>query len=435
MNILMISNTYTPIVGGLETSIENFTAEYRKMGHNVLIVAPEFKDMPDYEEEGVLRVPALQHFNGTDFSVQLPVPGILSGELKKFNPDIVHSHHPFLMGDTALRISASREIPIVFTFHTLYERYTHYVPGDSPAMKKFVIELSSGYANLCDRVFAPSAALGKLLSERNVKTPVEVIPTGIYPDRYTEGDGEGFRRKHNIKKDSLAVGFVSRIAKEKNIVFLARAVIDFLKKNKKAVFLTAGDGPLREDIMRMFEKSGLKDRFIYAGTLKGRALIDAYCAMDVFVFASCTETQGLVLTEAMVVGVLFMALKAFAVTEIVKDGKNGRLIETESADRFSAALEEFSLMNGKERNVLRAGARETAKKYSMEILSKKALSVYYEAIERGYERRGESDNTWENAKDMVKTEWNIMKNITRATGSAIEEGMVSGNHEEKENGR
>ena len=129
MNILMMTNTYKPITGGLEKSIEAFTKEYRRQGHRVIIVAPDFENMEP--EEDVVRIPAIQNFNGTDFSVQLPVPGVLDDALGDFKPDIVHSHHPFLVGDTALRIAYKQNVPIVFTHHTLYEQNTHYVPGDS----------------------------------------------------------------------------------------------------------------------------------------------------------------------------------------------------------------------------------------------------------------------------------------------------------------
>ena len=124
MNILMMTNTFTPHVGGVARSVEAFTAEYRRRGHRVLVVAPEFENMPEHET-GVIRMPAIQHFNGSDFSVVLPTPGFLSSALEEFRPDIVHSHHPFLVGGTALRIARTHELPLVFTHHTMNEQNTH----------------------------------------------------------------------------------------------------------------------------------------------------------------------------------------------------------------------------------------------------------------------------------------------------------------------
>ena len=147
MRILMMTNTFTPHVGGVARSVESFTASYRKLGHHVLVVAPEFDNMPS-EETDVVRIPAIQNFNGSDFSVVLPIPSNLRSAVEAFEPEIVHSHHPFLIGSTALRLARQYSLPIVFTHHTMYEKYTHYVPGDSKTLKRFVINLSTRYANL-----------------------------------------------------------------------------------------------------------------------------------------------------------------------------------------------------------------------------------------------------------------------------------------------
>jgi len=164
MKILMMTNTYTPVIGGVEESIRAFTEQFKKEGHDVLIVAPEFKNVPK-REEGIIRIPALQEFNHTDFSVNLPIPGLLAKIMKEFKPDIVHSHHPFLIGDMALRLCGQYDIPLVFTYHTMYEDYLHYIPIRNELIKRFVIELSAGYANLTDHVIVPSQSVFDLLRE------------------------------------------------------------------------------------------------------------------------------------------------------------------------------------------------------------------------------------------------------------------------------
>ena len=117
MNILMMTNTYSPHVGGVARSIEAFSNEYRLRGHNVTVIAPTFKNLEE-DENNIIRIPAIQNFNGTDFSVALPIPGIISAAARKFKPDVIHSHHPFLIGSSALRIAHTYQIPIVFTHHT-----------------------------------------------------------------------------------------------------------------------------------------------------------------------------------------------------------------------------------------------------------------------------------------------------------------------------
>jgi len=128
MNILMMTNTFTPHVGGVARSVQSFANGYRKRGHRVLVVAPEYENMPGKETD-VIRVPAIQHFNRSDFSMVLPIPGFLTAAIEKFSPDIVHAQHPFLIGGTAIRVAHTHELPLVFTHHTMYEQYTHYVPS------------------------------------------------------------------------------------------------------------------------------------------------------------------------------------------------------------------------------------------------------------------------------------------------------------------
>ena len=419
MNILMMSNTYLPFVGGVERSIETFKKEYQRSGHSVLVVTPQLNDK-DENEDDILRVPAIQHFNGTDFSVQLPIPGILSNTLKQFKPDIVHSHHPFMLGDSALRVAAQFRVPLVYTFHTFYERYTHYIPMDSAALKRFVIALSTGYANLCDRVFAPSLSVAMELRRRGVTSDIDVVPTGIDIERFSSGDGSLFRSEMDIDPDSFLIGFVSRIAPEKNVEFLIDSIIHFMRNNSNTKFLIIGRGPLESWLWSQFEENKLTNRVYWAGTLEGQRLVDAYHAMDLFVFASKTETQGLVITEAMAAGIPVVALDGPAVNEIVKDFENGRLINNQDRDQFCDAISWVKGAGRRIRNELRKKTRATAEPFSKERCASRALSIYSQLLLMdGHHARELSDSMWLKAKRMIKAELDLIKNMTRATGAAI----------------
>jgi glycosyltransferase involved in cell wall biosynthesis len=210
-------------------------------------------------------------------------------------------------------------VPLVFTHHTLYEENVHYVPGNEEALKRFVIELSTGYANLADKVFAPSESVMELMQAHGVQSSIEVVPTGIDVKKFIHGDGQAVRKQHNIPADAFVVGHVGRLAPEKNLEFLAWAVANFLKSQPAAHFLVVGKGPSEEVIQQIILQEGLQDRFHMAGVLKGDDLINAYHAMDVFVFASQSETQGLVLTEAMAAGIPVVAVDAPGVREVVKE--------------------------------------------------------------------------------------------------------------------
>lgn len=423
MNILMMTNTYKPLVGGLEKSVEFFTKELRQRGHQVIIVAPEYKGMR--REEGVVRIPAIQNFNGSDFSVQLPIVGPLTDALGDFRPDIIHSHHPFLVGDTALRMASKYNVPLIFTHHTLYEENVHYVPGNEEALKRFVIELSTGYANLADHAVAPSESVKNLMKERGVASPIDVVPTGIYVKKFAKGNGKELREKLGIPADAFVAGHLGRLAPEKNLEFVTKAVGLFLKDNPAAHFLIAGKGPSEEAIKEALTACGVGDRLHFAGLLKGKDLIDAYHAMDVFVFASQSETQGLVVTEAMAAGVPVIAVDAPGVREVVQDSVNGRLLAQENVDDFAAALKWLKELPAAEIKKMKAACRETGQHFSMDNSVEKILKVYQSLIIEGFFRRSSEDSPWASTGRMLQTQWELVKNLTKATGAMVVPGLGS----------
>lgn len=418
MNIVMLTNTYTPHVGGVARSVQAFAAEYRHRGHRVLVVAPEFADRPQ-DEPHVVRIPAIQNFNGSDFSAVLPVSGLLTEALDAFRPDLVHSHHPYLLGMTALRVARYRGLPLVFTHHTLYEQYTHYVPVDSPALRRFVIELATRYANLCDQVFAPSESIAALLRERGVEAPIAVVPTGVNLERFAQGDAAGFRGRMGIPDNAFVVGHLGRLAPEKNLVFLAEAVAAFLKTAPRAHFLLVGKGSSEADIRAIFEREGLSERLHVAGILEPPQLADAYHAMDVFAFASRSETQGMVLTEAMAAGVPVVGLDASGVREVVRDGRNGRLLHGEDSAAFAAALQWVADLPRTARQALKQGARDTAEDFSMPRSAATALGCYEALRARALVGRGEADAQWEHVLHLIEAEGAILKGMAGAAVAAF----------------
>jgi glycosyltransferase involved in cell wall biosynthesis len=416
----MFTNTYFPHVGGVAESIRRLAEDCRAQGHAVCVVTPEYPGSPENEED-VIRVPALQNFNGSDFSVSLPAPFLLSKALDAFQPDIIHAHHPYLVGDTALRVSAHRNLPLVLTYHTIYEEYTHYVPVDSPQFKRFVIELTSGFANLCDHIIAPSQGVAEILYERHITTPVTVIPTGLDIERFAHGDGLSIRHQYNIPREAFLVGHVGRLAPEKNLIFLSKAVAQFLRQHEHAYFLVVGWGKSRSDMEELFQQAGVRDRVHFADVQRDQALVDHYHAMDVFAFASKTETQGMVLTEAMAAGNPVVALDATGVGDVVEDRKNGRLLQQETPEEFCRALEEFLTLPQMAWQEKRQAAEKTARKFSRESSFTKIIDVY-SALQRGAQRgRGLEDDTWDALLRSVKQEWEIWSNRVSAGIEALTE--------------
>ncbi len=421
MNVLMMTNTYLPHVGGVARTVATFTEALRERGENVLVVAPTFEHASRHEP-GVFRMPAIQHFNGSDFSVRLPVPALLSSALDRFQPEVVHSHHPFLLGDTALRVATRRNLPLVFTHHTMYERYTHYVPMDSPAMKRFAIRLTTQYANLCEHVIAPSESIGRVLRERGVRPPLSAIPTGIDPTRFAAGEGEAARAAHGIPQDAFVVGYVGRLAPEKNLAFLARAVARFLAEVPRARFLVVGAGPSEEEIRSVFQEQGLVDRVHVAGTLQGKPLANAYRAIDAFAFASFTETQGMVLAEAMAAGVPVVAVDGPGTREVVRDGENGRLLPEEDEGAFASALRSLAEAPADRRRAMADAARRTADAFSVDRCTDRLVGLYRQLLSSRPGRRDAEYDAWKQTRRRLETEWNLWASRAQAAFQSIREG-------------
>jgi len=425
VKILMMTNTFSPHVGGVARSVTAFTNSYRARGHRVVVVAPIFEGAPTKETD-VIRIPALQKFNGSDFSVVLPVPGALMAKVRELEPDVIHAHHPFLLGSTAVRLARAYRIPMVFTHHTMYERYTHYVPGDSPAMKRFVIRLSTSFANLCDRVFAPSESIAQEIAKRGVVTPIEVVPTGVDTEALGSGDGTAFRREAGIPEDAFVVGHLGRLAEEKNLGFLTGAVARFLAAEPRARFLVVGVGPMADTLKARMRDEGLEGRLHTAGILRGQDLVNAYRAMDVFGFASMTETQGLVVAEAMAAGVPVVALDAPGVREVVRDGVNGRLLPVEDAGPFADALSWIAGLGPDAYAALKREALATADRFSLDHCAGRALAVYERLRGHPHEDTDDQYDAWDSTVRMIRAEWEMLKDLAEAAGAAFKGGSGAG---------
>ncbi|WP_366657561.1 glycosyltransferase [Fodinicurvata sp. EGI_FJ10296] len=417
----MVTNSFAPLVSGVARSVADYAREYRHRGHGVLVVAPEFDNQSE-DEAGVMRLPAIQHFNGSDFSVALPFSRLVRSEIDEFRPQIVHSHHPFLLGATAVRIAHHFDCPLVFTHHTMYEQYTHYVPGDSPPLKRFVIDLATHYANLCDQVIAPSESIAAILHRRGVHTPVDVVPTGIRVRDFADGDGAQFRKAYAIPEDAPVFGHVGRLAPEKNLGFLSRAVALVLANHPDAHFLVVGSGPSRVELERLFSERGLSGRVHATGTLEGRKLADAYHAMDAFVFASSSETQGLVLVEAMAARLPVIAIDGTGVRETVVDQYNGRLVPDDVSEQdFADAMKWLLAQPPAERNRLSNGAFETADRLSIERSAARCLELYHRLLDRdGSDRNAEAYRLWAATRRRVATEWALLRSLSESMQSALQ---------------
>lgn len=385
MNIAMLTNIFTPQIGGITRSIQAFTEQYQKRGHQVLIVAPDAEETQEGEDH-VVRYPAIPKAYLNKYSLPLPAPGYVSSTLMEFQPDIVHSHHPFLLGVTARRNAALFNVPLVYTHHTRYDSYLEsHMEHVSKTVKELFLNMWTGYCNLCDAVVCPSSSIVSLLQKNGVSTPCSLIPTGVSVDQYASGDGEKIRREANIPADAFVVGHLGRLSTEKNCLFLAKALGQFLAKNPKSHFLVVGDGPQKAEMKVCLAQSQVLDRCHFVGVKEGAEVANAYHAMDLFTFTSQSETQGMVLTEAMAAGVPVVALSASGVDDALRDGENGFLVRKENQDQFAAAMEKYYALPAEKRNEMSQAARDTADAFSLESCADRMLDLYQNTIAKNTE--------------------------------------------------
>ncbi|HKK98703.1 MAG TPA: glycosyltransferase [Desulfotignum sp.] len=424
MHICMFTNTYLPHVGGVARSVHNFAQDLQKAGHRVLIVAPTFPEagIDDTEGDMILRVPAFQNFNGSDFSMRIPVPFYINEKLDDFKADIIHSHHPYLLGDAAFRAARRRRLPLFFTHHTLYEEYTHYVTGDNKNFKRFARNLSTMYANLCDQVVAPSKSIADLIQDRGVTTPVMEIPTGVDTAFFGSADGHAFKKTRQIPENVFVIGHVGRLAPEKNLVFLAKSVARSMKSLSDTWFCVAGEGPEKAQIQDIFAAHNLLDRLVLTGNLTGNDLADAYQAMDMFVFSSKSETQGMVLTEAMAAGTPVIALDAPGAREVVRHNRNGVLLNGDADEKaFSQALCD-AVSHPEKTAAWQQCALQTAQDFSRKVCAQTLSDLYANAISQensDMENKESETEPWETFLLAIQTEWDLISQKAQTIARTI----------------
>ena len=341
MRVLFVSDVYFPRVNGVSTSIRTFRQDLANCAVETLLVTPLYDSSGVSDEPGVLRVPGTpvprdpedrrMHWG----ALMRTLHGLLPREI-----DVVHIHTPFIAHYAATRFAKRANIPCVATYHTFFEEYVHhYVPVLPRRIGRFLAR--SFTRSQCDDVqalIAPSEPMRDVLLEYGVSTPVHVVPTGLAADRFRPGDGNRFRTGAGLPPDRPLVTYIGRVAHEKNIDFLVHAFRKVRESVPGALLVIAGEGPAREPLRQLVASLGVERDVHFAGYLdRDTALLDCYAAANVFVFASRTETQGLVLLEAMAQGAPVVSTAELGTRSILKPAC-GALVVEERIDTFAAAV-------------------------------------------------------------------------------------------------
>lgn len=336
MRIGVFTDSYRPYTSGVVQSIDLFTRELTGLGHEVNIFAPSY---PRYEKDSrVFRFVSVPAPTNPDFTLAIPFSLRLRPAMKRLKPDIIHVHSPFLLGRLGARHARSMGIPLVFTFHTLYDLYTHYVPFGQNIARQITRRYYREFCNGCDMVIVPTGVIEDHLRNNGVVTEIKIVPTGIDIENFRPGNERYIHKKHGLPDDARVLLCVGRLGQEKNHRFLIDVYARMLPKYPDTRLVLVGGGPEEACLKSQAADLGIMDNVVFTGTVDRQEVVKYYCSSYLFVFASVTETQGLVLGEAKAAGVPSVAVNAFGVSEMVIHGEDGFLTENSQED-FQSRLE------------------------------------------------------------------------------------------------
>ena len=373
--ILMVSDVYFPRVNGVSTSIETFRQVLAPEGVRVNLVVPRYGDEPD--QEGIVRI-------GSRSIPRDPEDRLLpwaetrdTVHAQAADCDLVHIQTPFVAHYAGLSAARRHGKPVLATYHTFFEEYLfHYAPFLPAAwLKGAARRFSRTQCNDLDAVVVPSTAMRDRLAEYGVTTAMHVLPTGIPINRFAAGDRQRFRTAYAIPDERPVALFVGRVAHEKNIGFLIDAVAAARRQVPELLFLITGRGPAEKALRRQAEALGLGECVRFLGYLdRQQQLPDAYAAADVFAFASRTETQGLVLLEAMAMGLPVVALAAMGTRDILAPGRGG-LAAPDDVGGFAEVLVRV-LVDAELRARLALDARDYARDWADDRMATRLAALY-----------------------------------------------------------
>ena len=381
MKILITADCYTPTINGVVTSILNLETELRRLGHDVKILCPS-ENFHSSESENVYRIGSVGV--GRIYSGARAALRISQSHLQKlidWKPDIIHSQSEFSSFIMAKRIAAEVNCPIVHTYHTVYENYTHYFSPSITLGRKAVILMTKRILRHTKAVIAPSQKIERLLKDYGIAQPIKVIPTGLrlkkFSDEISVNIIHELKAKLGIPLKSRVLITVGRAAKEKNIDELIR----YFKRLdiENTVFVIVGGGPYLDALKDLAYAENISDKMIFTGAVEPENIAAYYRLGDIFLSASQSETQGLTYIEALASGLPAVCRRDDCLNDVITNGKNGG--QYTDFKEFSELIRTF-LFNDELYKSMSEKAVQTAQKYSAEKFAKDVETVYMEILEK-----------------------------------------------------
>ncbi len=376
MRIAHFTNTYHPVVSGVVRSVSSFRQGLTELGHTVFVFSQYASHYTDVEPY-VFRYPAFELPVYNNFPVTIPVSPFVDWLLPPLKLDVIHAHHPFLLGQTAANKAEELKLPFVFTFHTRYRDYSHYLSLNQAMVKEVIDRWLGVFMQQCHHIVVPSDSIRRMLVDLyGVQAGVSVIPTGLEMAPYTRADGAAVRQREGWGEDRVLIS-VGRLAPEKNWHLLLEAAIPVMRRRPGTRLVILGDGDERDSLKKAARQAGLAERIHLPGSVPFDEVPAYLKAADVFCFASVTETQGLVTLEAMAAGLPVAAVAATGTADVVTDGEEG-LLTTEEPGGLGQAIERL-LDDDSLRRELGQQALARAENFDLKRQASALLQAYDEA--------------------------------------------------------
>lgn len=377
MRIGIFTECYRPVLNGVVVSIDTFRDELEKRGHQFFIFTtenPGFKG----NDPNVVRYNAMIPFQSKGGKYPIAWPQIARLQAKKiaqYNLDLIHSQHLLGIGHLGLKVGKLLSLPTILTYHTLLAEYTHYVPLFGSLVRAYLINQSRRISNQYDQIVTPSPSMKKVLRGYDVRRPIQPIPTGVNIDDFQNPISRTeIESKWHIPQNSKLLLYVSRIAKEKNLDFFFEAIEILAQKRDDFHLLMVGGGPELEYYRKKIIDWHLKSFVTFTGMMPKAKTNRFYGAADLFVFPSITETQGIVITEAMAAGIPAVAINKMGPSDIIKDGIDGFLVPLNKKE-FAAKIE-YLLDNKEQRLKMGKAGQKNAEKFSVKVTGDEMEKLY-----------------------------------------------------------
>jgi 1,2-diacylglycerol 3-alpha-glucosyltransferase len=382
MKILFISDVYFPRINGVSTSIRTFVLQMQNLGHEVHLIAPDY-DVDTEDEAWIKRIPARSiYFDPEDKLMKYGEAMKLLPALQQEKYDIVHVHTPFVAHYLGLKLAAQLNIPCIETYHTFFEDYLHhYLPWMPKSIARGIARMiSKRQCNAVDAIVAPSNPMLDVLRKYGVNVLSEVIPTGLQDSSFAAADGQLFRLKYGIPLDRPMLLYVGRVAFEKNIDFLLEMTKLLAEKRPDVLLVVTGEGPAEASLHKLAKTLEIEKNVQFIGYLdRNKELNACYESADIFVFASKSETQGLVLLEAMAQATPVVAIAELGTASILVEGK-GALIAPDDTTQFAERVHQL-LLNPEHRFELGNRAKNYAlDKWTATLQAQRMIKFYEEII-------------------------------------------------------